>query len=79
MALETCKERERFITGKAKCTMIGMLKVKKVIRKGSSIRHFVNNLESVTDVEACRSTPHCRSILRISSAVLCAAEVVTFW
>jgi len=80
MALETYKEKERFITSKAKCTMTGMkLKVKKVIRKGSSIRYFVNNLESLTDVEACRSTPYCRSILGISSVVLCDAEVVAFW
>jgi hypothetical protein len=33
--------------------MTGMeLKVKKVIRKGSSIRYFVNNLGSLSDVGA---------------------------
>ncbi len=37
--------------------MTGMqLKVKKVIREGSRIRYFVNNLESLSDVEAFRST-----------------------
>ena len=71
MALETYKEKERFTTSKAKCTMTGMkLKVKKVIRKGSSIRYFVNNLESLTDVEARGSTPHCRSIIPLAFRLL---------
>jgi hypothetical protein len=34
-----------------------------VIREGSRIRYFVNNLDSLTDVEALRSTTHCRSII----------------
>jgi hypothetical protein len=46
--IESYREKERFITSKAKCRMTGMkLKVNKVIRKCSSIRYFVKNLELI--------------------------------
>jgi hypothetical protein len=49
-----------------------------VIGKGRRIRYFVNNLESLTDVEVVetfRSTPHCRITLGISSVVMCNTAV----